>query len=324
MNNALRIWTNTEYPNEATELLKDGVAGHELVFAKDRVHILAMGGPSEELLTAQVAFGQPDPAQIIANSDLKFVQITSAGYTRYDTEEFRSAMASRGGVFCNSSSVYAEPCAQHILAFMLASARQIPASVKAQVTDQAWVFPALRPICRILRGERVLIVGYGAIGKRLVELLVPFWVDTVAIRRTVRGNEPVPTYSDDHLDEWLGQADHVVNILPANASNAKLFDASKFNLMKWGAQFYNIGRGTTVDQVALIEALNSGQVGSALLDVTDPEPLPSDHPLWTAPNCTITPHIGGGYEGEETVAVKHFLSNLKRFEVGEPLVDRVF
>jgi phosphoglycerate dehydrogenase-like enzyme len=93
--------------------------------------------------------------------------------------------------------------------------------------------------------------------------------------------------------------------------------------MAAGARVYNIGRGTTVDQDALLAALSSGRVASAYLDVTDPEPLPPDHPLWTAPNCFITPHSAGGHAGEDERLVRHFLRNLAAFEQGEPLADRV-
>ena len=93
--------------------------------------------------------------------------------------------------------------------------------------------------------------------------------------------------------------------------------------MKRGAVFYNIGRGTTVDQDALGEALRSGQLRAAYLDVTDPEPLPPEHPLWTTPNCVITPHTAGGHADEWVRLVKHFLVNLRRHEAGQPLLDRV-
>ena len=93
--------------------------------------------------------------------------------------------------------------------------------------------------------------------------------------------------------------------------------------MKPGAVFYNIGRGTTVDQDALGEALRSGRLRAAYLDVTDPEPLPPEHPLWTTPNCVITPHTAGGHDNEWTRLVQHFLANLRRHEAGQPLLDRV-
>ena len=93
--------------------------------------------------------------------------------------------------------------------------------------------------------------------------------------------------------------------------------------MKPGAIFYNIGRGTTVDQTALLNALKSGRLSAAYLDVTDPEPLPKDHPLWSVPNCYITPHTAGGHAEEFERLATHFLNNLKRFEEGKALVDRV-
>jgi phosphoglycerate dehydrogenase-like enzyme len=93
--------------------------------------------------------------------------------------------------------------------------------------------------------------------------------------------------------------------------------------MRPGARFYNIGRGTTVDQAALMAALRSGHLGGAYLDVMEPEPLPPDHPLWTAPNCHITPHIGGGHREQDDNLARHFLANLARIERGEPLVDRI-
>jgi phosphoglycerate dehydrogenase-like enzyme len=93
--------------------------------------------------------------------------------------------------------------------------------------------------------------------------------------------------------------------------------------MRKGAIFYNIGRGNTVDQAALLTALQGGHLGAALLDVTEPEPLPPDHPLWSLPNCVITPHMAGGHSSEQERLVDHFLENLRRFERGEPLHDRV-
>ncbi|HMY76909.1 MAG TPA: NAD(P)-dependent oxidoreductase, partial [Blastocatellia bacterium] len=165
--------------------------------------------------------------------------------------------------------------------------------------------------------------GFGAIAERLCELLAPFRMNLLGVRRNVTGNEPIKMIGEDCLDEYLPKADHVVNILPANASTAKYFDAAKFKLMKPDAIFYNIGRGTTVDQTALIDALQSGAPATAYLDVTDPEPLPPEHPLWTAPNCFITPHTAGGFDLEFETLAEHFLENLRRFTAGESLRNRV-
>jgi len=100
-------------------------------------------------------------------------------------------------------------------------------------------------------------------------------------------------------------------------------NARRIGCFKAGARFYNVGRGSTVDQTALLEALTSGRIGAACLDVTDPEPLPPQHPLWTARNCLITPHSAGGRHDQEAALVRHFVSNLAAFETGGPMTDRI-
>jgi phosphoglycerate dehydrogenase-like enzyme len=114
-----------------------------------------------------------------------------------------------------------------------------------------------------------------------------------------------------------------LNFLPENSETIRFFDKDKFSSFKAGACYYSLGRGTTTDQNALMDALKSGPIRAAYLDVTDPEPLPPDHPLWFAPNCYITPHSSGGHHNESLRLTKHFLANLRRFEQGEPLIDRI-
>lgn len=114
-----------------------------------------------------------------------------------------------------------------------------------------------------------------------------------------------------------------MNILPDSADTRNFFGRERLSKVKLGAVFYNIGRGVTVDQAALNDALCSGHLAAAWLDVTEPEPLPDPHPLWSAPNCFITPHTAGGHTNETGTLVEHFLANLDRFVRGEPLRDRV-
>jgi phosphoglycerate dehydrogenase-like enzyme len=223
----------------------------------------------------------------------------------------------------NNSSVFAEPCAQHSLAFMLAQARQLPQSVANQLTARAWPTPETRIASRLIRKQTVLILGLGAIARRLIELLAPFGLNVIAIRRTPRNDEPIPVYSSSELPRLLPQADHIVNILPLTPQTDRFFSADAFARLKPTAVFYNIGRGTTVDQSALAAALSAGHLAAAYLDVTDPEPLPPDHFLWLAPNCHITPHSAGGHAEEFLDTVRHFLANLERFTSGQPLLDRV-
>ena len=175
----------------------------------------------------------------------------------------------------------------------------------------------------MLTGQNVLLLGFGAIGRRLAELLRPFGCNVAAYRRTPRGDEGVGIVTDTGLPAALAAADHVVNLLPDSPATQRFMNAARFAAMKRGARFYNVGRGTTVDQDAIIAALQSGQVGAAYLDVMEPEPLPPAHPLWNAPNCYLTCHIGGGRREQDEELVRHFLENLRRFEKNEPLIDRI-
>jgi phosphoglycerate dehydrogenase-like enzyme len=154
-------------------------------------------------------------------------------------------------------------------------------------------------------------------------MLRPFDMNVIAYRRKARGDEEVPVVTDDRLGDVLAGADHVVDILPDSVETRHFFARPQFTQIKPGAIFYNIGRGATVDQDALLQALRSGRIAAAWLDVTEPEPLPDDHPLWGESNCFITPHIAGGHVDETKSLVLHFLRNFERFVRGEELVDRV-
>jgi phosphoglycerate dehydrogenase-like enzyme len=318
----LTIFSDLALDQMGTELLEQGVAPHVLVRA-DRTPSSVLSASASSLEGVDVAFGQPDPARVLASGTLRWVQVTSAGYTRYDTPEFRAAAAARGLVVSNSSGVYDEPCAEHALAFLLAQVRQLPRGLRSSATNGSREWHRLRRDCRLLCQETVVMLGYGAIARRLATLLAPFGMRVSALRRSPRGDESIPIVTRDALPTALADADHVMNLLPDNAGSRHFVDATLMSQMKLGAVLYNIGRGTTVDQSALAEALRSGHLAAAWLDVTDPEPLPAEHPLRTLENCHITPHVGGGHRDESHSLVRHFLANLHRFLDGAPLDDRV-
>jgi phosphoglycerate dehydrogenase-like enzyme len=321
---SLTIWCNAKFDNAAEKLLAEGTKGHRLVYAADRAaSVLATGREDPALATADVAFGQPDAGQCLAHRGLKWVEITSAGYTRYDTPEFREGFRARGAAFTNASGVFAEPVAQHTLGMMLALGRQLLGSHRDQLTDHAWHYAELRREAVLLTGQTVLLLGYGAIGRRLTELLAPFRMTVCAVRRQTRSEPGVRIVPEADLTRVLPLADHVVNILPDNDSTRNYVNARRLGWFKPGARFYNVGRGTTVDQRALMEALQSGRLGAAYLDVMDPEPLPPDHPLWTTPNCFLTAHTAGGRRDQDDAIVRHFLGNLEAFTRGAPMTDRV-
>ncbi len=296
----------------AWELLQAETAGHELIM------------DCNNFSDVDIALGQLEIAEVLASSRLKWLHITSAGYTPYDTDEFHAALRDRNILFTNSSSVYDKPCAQHVLGMMLADARQLLNCYEDQRTTHAWRTRAHRQVSYLLNGQTVLLLGMGAIAQTLIQMLAPYEMKIIAFRKSGRLEQGVEIVGEAELETALACADHVVNLLPESSSTRGLMDASRFGQMKSGARFYNIGRGKTVEQDALSEALQNGQVGAAYLDVTDPEPLPPTHSLWEAPNCYITPHSGGGHADEYSRLVQHFIRNLRAFEVGEPLNDCVW
>lgn len=354
---SLNIWTNGIFSPNATRMLEEGTSGHTLVFSKfASASVLTAGQSDPDLARADVAFGQPDPQDCLDNLRLKWVEVSSAGYTRYDTPEFLGAFGGRGSAFTNACGVFADPCAQHVLAMMLAFGRQLLPSFVDQLTDHSWHYTERRYHSRLLTGQTVLMLGFGSIGRRLAQLLAPFGMRLIALRRSIpqpfaleaaseaeanrvlqspfearlsalrRSVEPgsdVHMITRAELPSFLPEADHIVNILPAHASTDYLVDADFLAACRADARFYNVGRGTTVDQQALMQALHEKRLGAAYLDVMDPEPLPADHALWTTPNCYITPHTAGGRHDQDETLVRHFLQNLAAFQSGAPMRDRV-
>lgn len=323
---SMTIWTNHGFRPEALELFQQGLAaaGHRLVHSpKSSASVLAAGAADPSMNGADVAFGQPDIGDTVRLTSVRWVALSTAGYTRYDTPEFRAAMTGRGTLVTNSSAVFADPCAQQMLAAMLALARNLPSQLRNQDGPREWRYLEDRFTASVLTGQSFLLLGFGAIGKRLAELLAPFGGQVTAYRRTPRGDEGVALVNDAGLPAAFAAADHVVNLLPDSPATKFFMNAARFAAMKPGARFYNVGRGTTVDQDALIAALQSGRLNAAYLDVMEPEPLPPAHPLWSAPNCYITCHLGGGTGDQDVKLARQFLENLKRFEKGEALIDRV-
>ena len=319
----LTVWCNAALPPDVLERLCRSVAPHAVRLAAGTVSNLHPGEADPALAVAEVAFGQPDPQQVIESPRARWVHLSSAGYTRYDTDAFRAALRSRGGVLTNSSSVYDAPCAEHALAMILALARQLPESHDHQRGDRRWPSDTLRRRQYLLDGQSILIYGYGAIGRRLAELLAPLRMRVTAVRRQARGDEGVTVVTPAAADALLPSADHVMNILPLSGATANFFDADRLARLSPRARFYNIGRGGTVDQAALTHALAQGWIAGAYLDVTTPEPLPPNHPLWAMRHCLITPHTAGGHATEFHRLADHFLANLRRYAAGEPLADRV-
>jgi phosphoglycerate dehydrogenase-like enzyme len=313
----LKIWSNVNYHDEAMQLLREGTKEHQLIHTPEKDNGAA------SLAKADIAFGQPDVEVLKQSPNLLWVHLDSAGYEKFDNKEMRVTLGARGTMITSSSSVFDDPCAQHLLAMILSLARRIPHAFENQRNDHSWPMKELRAESFLLNGQTALLLGFGAISRRLAELLAPLRMNLIAVRRSPSGIEPIRTVKESDIEKYLPLADHVINTLPANSSTFKFINTARIKSMKAGAIFYNIGRGSTVDQEALLDALQSGYLAGAYLDVTDPEPLPPEHPLWIAPNCFITPHTAGGHFDEQQELVRHVLENLRRFTSGEDLIDRI-
>jgi phosphoglycerate dehydrogenase-like enzyme len=171
-----------------------------------------------------------------------------------------------------------------------------------------------------LTGKTVLLVGYGSIGKEIERMLAPFRVDLLRVARGAR-SEPL-VHAVAELDSLLPQAEIVVLILPSTAESYRLIGARQLALMQRGALLVNAARGPVVDTGALVDALRSGRIRAAL-DVTDPEPLPEGHPLWSCPNLLLTPHIGGSSPQFAPRSLGVAAGELRRYINGEPLENVV-
>ena len=306
--------------------LEAGLGSHRLIeAAKTSASVLDAAAPDPALARADIALGQPDAEDCRRQANLRWVAVTSAGYTRYDRPEVLEELRARGTVLTTMSSVFAEPCAQHVLAMMLAQARRLPESVAEQRGERGWRFHERRSTSVLLNGQTVLLLGYGTIARRLVELLRPFGMRVFAVRRRAYSEPGVNIIAEDRVTSVLGETDHVVNLLPDNEATQNYVNARRLSACKPGARFYNIGRGSTVDHRALGEALESGRLGAAWLDVFPVEPLSPGDRLWALPNCWITPHSAGGRHDQDEAMVAHFLANLRAFEAGDfaAMTDRV-
>ena len=320
----MSIYVNAGLDETARARLALGLPDRPLRWASPVATMLVAGGADEALRDATIVFGQPDPMSLLGAKQLKLVQLSSAGWARYDRQDLRAAFARRGTALCSASSVFADPVADHALAMILSLLRRLPEAEDEQRGDRRWLFTELRAGSRLLSGETVLLLGYGAIAQKIAARLRPFGCKIVGYRRRPRGDEEIPVVDHAGLGAALAGADHVVDLLPEGAATHHFVDAAFLSQCKRGSRFYNLGRGDTVDQGPLIEALRSGRLDAAFLDVTTPEPLPPTDPLWTTPRLFLTPHTAGGHLGEQRRTVDHFLSNLAAFEAGRALADRVY
>ena len=222
-----------------------------------------------------------------------------------------------GTVFANAASVHETSTAELALALTLAAQRHLPDFVRSQERG-AW-----EPIfAQSLADRRVLLIGYGGVGKAIAERLAPFEVELTAVARTARDEEGVSVRGIDELPTLLREAEIVVLALPGGAETHHLIDDAALSAMPDGALVVNVGRGSLIDPDALVDHVRRGRIRAAL-DVTEPEPLPADHPLWSAPGVLIAPHVGGASSAMRPRMVRLIRTQAERMLRGEPPLNVV-
>ncbi|HEX6770893.1 MAG TPA: 2-hydroxyacid dehydrogenase [Acidobacteriaceae bacterium] len=266
-----------------------------------------------------------------ARAHIRSVHVVQSQYAGVDAY---LPLIPTGATLCDAQGVHDLPVAEWILTAILASLKYIPFYVRMQATgdwkqrvgaEELYLasHPGERPktppaLEDELYGKTILIVGYGSIGNATERLLKPFGVNVLRIGRRQRaGVDPA-----ERLDDLLPQADIVVLLVPLTEQTRGFMDAGRLGLMKRGALLVNAARGPVVETDALVDALRAGRI-SAAVDVTDPEPLPADHPLWSAPNLLITPHIAGSSPGMMDRVMRLVGDQCRRYIAGEPLVHVV-
>jgi phosphoglycerate dehydrogenase-like enzyme len=244
---------------------------------------------------------------------VRWIQLPAAGVERW------VGSLPDGPVVTSMAGAFAQPVAEHTLGLVLAGLHRIADAARAREWDDE-----LRERTRSIEGRTVAIVGAGGIGRALMAMLAPLGAHVIAVTR--RGN-PVDgaqeTLPADRTGEALARADVVVLAAPATLGAPPLIGADELERMPDDAWLVNVGRGTLVDTDALVRVLEAGRLGGAALDVTEPEPLPEGHPLWSHPDVLITPHVATAPEAELRHAAERIRANVERFARGEELLGIV-
>lgn len=287
--------------------------GYELTFkgnaSKGNADITA-----DDVKDVCAVLGHLPAALVPAAEELEWLQTQSAGVDRYTSVP----LLPENVILTNAVGGYGVAVSEHMTALTLAVMKNLPIYSANQVRHN-WLRGTKN--AKQIEGSTVLVLGMGNIGTNYARQMKGLGCHVIGVRRS---DKPMPEYFDEQylledLDRILPQADIVAMVIPGGHQTAKLMDARRLFLMKEGSVIVNAGRGVSIDTEALAEALRSGHLAGAGLDVTDPEPLNEDNPLWDLENVLITPHIAGMLEGNRDRVSEILLENLTSFCKGEPL-----
>jgi phosphoglycerate dehydrogenase-like enzyme len=244
--------------------------------------------------------------------DLRWIQSASAGIERL----LFPGLVESQVVLTNARGVFDEAMAEYVVALMLLFSKGLLGVLERQRRHE-WEHRDTET----LQGKRALIVGVGSIGRAIGRRCGELGLLVKGVGTTARPGDDVfrSIAGADELADAVGWADFVIDVLPGTPTTTHVFDVGVFGGMKPTTRFINVGRGSTVDEDALVEAVRDGRLAGAALDVFEDEPLPSGHPLWDLPNVVVSPHMSGDFAGWRETVVELFVDNLRRYLTGEPL-----
>lgn len=273
----------------------------------------------ERIEEVEILYGEIEREQLLRAKRLRWWQVTGAGVNGLLTPKIVASPVR----ITNARGIHAEPITEQFFGMLLAFTRRLPLAWEQQRQGR-WGRERFCGREGMLAGKTLGLLGLGAIGSHAAQVGAAFGMRCIGLRR-----RPHPTphvervYGPRELEPFLRGADVVLNSLPLTPATRRLLNAETLAWMKPDALLANVGRGATIDTEALVAALEAGRLGGALLDVTDPEPLPEGHPLWHMGNVLLTPHYAGAHPGYDERAARIFLENLRRYLTNEPLVNEV-
>jgi phosphoglycerate dehydrogenase-like enzyme len=315
--------------------------GYPAALAQELVRLFPAGVelipiPSKPEQEFTVDLWIPPPAAILGQRIWPHLRGVKIAQSMMAGTEWLTELVGPNVTVCNAQGAHSVSTAEWTVAAILASLKYLPLYLRLQ-RDSDWKSrstaskeyeaihaddrPQFPPILQEeLSGKRVLIVGYGDIGKRIEKFLSPYDVEITRVARSPRSAPEVHAVSE--LDRLIPAAEIIILILPLTPESHGLIGPQQIGLMQQGALLVNAARGPIIQTDSLVNALNDGKIRAAL-DVTDPEPLPPEHPLWKCPNLLITPHVAGSTPQFSPRAIKIAIDQIKRLMEGKPLLHVV-
>lgn len=270
-----------------------------------------------QFAASEICFGNVPATWLKDAPKLRWMQLESVGFEYY--QKLQGEIAQSGIVLTNLRGMFAWPAAETALAGLLALIRGVD-EMAVEQRSHNWISLDIRPRLSLLHGRKILILGMGSIGRQVGALLRAFECDVHYFARTA---VDASFRTVEELDARLNEFAVIVNCLPSTPETTNFFSRERLARFSQKSVFVNVGRGSAVDEAALVELLQSRKIGGAILDVFKQEPLPSDHPFWDCPRTILLQHTGGGYDDELLDKARTFFANLNLYQKQQPLQNLI-